>query len=323
MSTPGTPLNEAGFPVPAELPLTFGQILDRTFRLLWRNFLTLLLIALPPTAILVLLVGALEGAVFLPFLRNPARPPDPTLMFSGWMLLAMIGISIVCVVLYSLYLPATLHASLELQEGRPVSFGGAYSKAASIFGRFVLLHLWVYCIACLPLLLCEAPVFFTPMLSKGDPSNTIPLTLMFLPIWMLLALAAMVYSFYMMLRYSMAFPACVAEGLTARAALRRSITLTAKAKGRIFLILLVVYAVCYAAMLASMMIVFIFTGVSLFVGSLAHLPSQFPGNLVYIVPAALLGVIFLLVWMALPYMSLTTALAVLYRDQTRRLSAVS
>ena len=57
-----------------------------------------------------------------------------------------------------------------------------------------------------------------------------------LAIFLLLIVVWAIYAVLMGLRYSLAVPACVVEGLTARKAMRRSIELSKGSRGRIFLL---------------------------------------------------------------------------------------
>ena len=59
-------------------------------------------------------------------------------------------------------------------------------------------------------------------------------------VFFLIVLVAFVYAVVMSLRYALAVPACVVEDLTARDAVRRSIALSKGARGRIFVLFLLV-----------------------------------------------------------------------------------
>ena len=75
-----------------------------------------------------------------------------------------------------------------------------------------------------------------------DPAKAVQLLLSFV-VLMPLFVAAAVYAILMSLRYSLAMPVCVVESLTARLAIKRSIELSKGARGRIFVMGLLVYAI--------------------------------------------------------------------------------
>jgi len=85
-----------------------------------------------------------------------------------------------------------------------------------------------------------------------DPSAALHALLGFLVLGPLF-LAALVYGVWMSLRYALAIPACVVEELTAGEALKRSIQLSKNARGRIFILALLIYAIRFLiAMLLSL-----------------------------------------------------------------------
>ncbi len=71
----------------------------------------------------------------------------------------------------------------------------------------------------------------------GDAHATVPplmLLLRALPFVLLGMVALFVFLFWVVARYAISVPACLAEGLPAAAAIRRSITLSSQSKGRIY-----------------------------------------------------------------------------------------
>jgi ABC-type phosphate transport system permease subunit len=125
-----------------------------------------------------------------------------------------------------------------------------------------------------------------------------------------------------MLRLSLAFPACIAEGLTARASIRRSGRLTRRAKGRIFLVLLVVFAACYALALASILVVFTTVALGAFAFAAVHLTFHAPWSYMGFGLIAVVWLCMMFLWVAFPWASSMTALAVLYRDQRLRVDSL-
>jgi len=137
------------------------------------------------------------------------------------------------------------------------------------------------------------------------------------PLLMLVYVCGMVYAVFMMIRLAFATPACVAEDLPAYAAIKRSMQLSRHAKGRIFLVALVVYAANYAAM----MIFEIVFGAIAGVGSLLFVGTH-SGLVIQIVAASVFGLLFmggLLLLMGAMWSSFTVAFTVVYRDQRLRI----
>jgi hypothetical protein len=135
---------------------------------------------------------------------------------------------------------------------------------------------------------------------------------------MLFVVAAFVYGILMALRLSLAFPACVVEGISARTALKHSTILTRGAKGRIFVVLLLIYLARYAlmlvlfAVLAALGLIFALLGMALSIPLVSPLGYTAIGILGL---CALLG---LLLYIALSWAGLATTLAVIYHDQRLR-----
>jgi membrane-anchored glycerophosphoryl diester phosphodiesterase (GDPDase) len=138
-----------------------------------------------------------------------------------------------------------------------------------------------------------------------------------IPLAALFYLGSIVYAIFMSLRLSLAFPACVHENLTAMQAIRRSGVLTNGAKGRIFLVLLVIYAISYVA-------VMILYAVGLFafaIGALTgagHASLTSPITIALAVAGVLVLLALVFLWSAVLMAAYSTAFAVLYRDQCLR-----
>jgi membrane-anchored glycerophosphoryl diester phosphodiesterase (GDPDase) len=92
----------------------------------------------------------------------------------------------------------------------------------------------------------------SPLLVLGHNVTANPaLVFLLVPIETLFFLDAFVYSIYISLRLSLAFSACVHENLTARQSIILSGAFTRGAKGRIFLVLLVIYALSYTCLMVT------------------------------------------------------------------------
>lgn len=108
------------------------------------------------------------------------------------------------------------------------------------------------------------------------------------------------------------------EGLPAWASLKRSALLTKGAKGRIFLVLLVVYALTYAVSLVCTFAFFAVGALAALVAVLAHVTQGSPAFVPLICLAVLGFLLVMIISCMFSYAAFTTALAVLYHDQRLR-----
>ena len=138
------------------------------------------------------------------------------------------------------------------------------------------------------------------------------------PLLVLLYIGILVYSVLIMLRFAVAYPACIEEDLTAWAALKRSASLTSGAKGRIFLVLLVVYAVVYAVELVCILVFLALAAFVAFAAMAAHVTLGSPAFFTLVGLGVFGYAIVIGACILLSYAAFTTALAVLYHDQRLR-----
>jgi membrane-anchored glycerophosphoryl diester phosphodiesterase (GDPDase) len=321
-------MNEPGIPAPhsmstsAPLPsgaLTFGQILDRVYRLMRAHLKLFFGIAGVPAAAALLFMAAVasfEVKIFRTVLAgNPISLPVFPPYFIAIFLIGEPLLLLVC----ALYLPAAIHAAVQADLGATVTFREAYRAAWSRFGRYLWLLILFALYLIVPIVVVVA--IATPIALMHFARGTAPISgfpFFLIAIVALLYLCFIVYSILISLRFALAFPACVEENLTARAALRRSAQLTRDAKGRIFLAILVVYAAVYAVQLVCVLVLGVVASLVALGAMMAHVTLGSPAFFVL----AGLGVfgyaLLIVVITLLIYSALTTALAVLYHDQRRR-----
>lgn len=110
-----------------------------------------------------------------------------------------------------------------------------------------------------------------------EPAKMLELGAAFLVLFPLI-LAAGVYAVLMSLRYSLAMPVCVVEGVAAGPAIKRSTQLSKGARGRIFVLGLLVYAI--RLILATLL------GFPLFIFAAKHLGQPLPIGLMAITQVA-------------------------------------
>jgi hypothetical protein len=297
--------------------MTFGQIFDRTFRLMRANLRLFLGIASVPAGAFFLIFALVFATVFAPILAQLPKQPDPT-AFSHTFIPLIFLMSLMNGIVFALYLAASIHAAAQADLGAKITFRVAYGIAWKRCGRYVGLLFLIYLTAFLPALVAELAIF-VPM-GLFSAHSTTPPTVFFIyfPPAMLLFFVAIVYGIIMTMRLSLAFPASLAEGLTAWAAIRRSGQLTQGAKGRIFLVLLLIYALGYVAEMVGIAVLMAIFGIgALGMAALnVHLTSAV--GIAGIALLALCFFAFILLWMALLYAAFSTALAVLYHDQRLR-----
>ena len=329
-------MNEPGFPSPSIPPafpstnvprgaMTFGQILDRVLQLMRANWRLLVGIALVPGAGMIVYFGVIFAALF-PVLRPVMlhQTPQFSVMTIVWLSAAYIFGVILMIVICALYEPAAVYAALEANTGTRVGFRKAWAVAWSKAGRYIWLAILRALIVMLPIVVFGAVIVGTVGLSMArgrggmDPSVMIVI----FPLLMLFYLGAMVFAVLVMLRLVLAVPACVAEDLSAWKGIRRSNQLTKGAKGRIFLLFLLIYAIAYAAFLVAEVVLFFVGAMVALVGMLLHL-AMAPWGYIGIGVGAVVFICAYLLWVACIWAAYTTLFAVVYRDQRLRLEGAA
>lgn len=306
-------------PLGAAAPMTLGQILDRVFRLVRANLKPFIAIGFLPIAVFIALEAIIFGGFYLAGVFN--RPPDQ--QHSMAILLTVLPMCMIfipaMILIYGIYYGASTYAALEADRGVQVSaletIGLTWPKA----GRYAWLLFLRGLIVALPIFACAFAVAIGALLLGLIPNNNAsPAALFFLiPLGMLFYLGAIVYAVFMTLRYSLAFPACVHENITAFQAIKRSSILTNGAKGRIFLVLLIIYAinsVCGIILYAIGLFAFAIGAVA----GMGHINPTSPLAIsLYIIGGiVVLAVVFL--WSAVLMSAYSTTFAVFYRDQCLR-----
>ncbi|MGA7831687.1 MAG: hypothetical protein WCA21_12060 [Terracidiphilus sp.] len=298
-------------------PMTFGQILDRVYRLMRAHCKLFIGIAALPAAAMILFVILLLAAAFGPILSQLPNPPNPAYIFH-WIIPEMLLACPLMMAVSALYLAASIHAAIEADHGVTVTVRNAYEVAWKRTGRYLWLLFLAYMIALFPALAIEIAMFAPMALFALGKTGSASVLVDLIPVEFLLYLAALIYGVIMALRLSLAFPASLSEDLTARAAIRRSGQLTQGAKGRIFLVLLVVYAFAYVAEMAGIVIMAMLIAFGVLIGVLFGVQMPSAVGIAGIVLAALCFFAFLFLWSALVWAAFSTSFAVFYRDQKLR-----
>jgi hypothetical protein len=129
------------------MPLTFGQILDRVFRLFRSNFVLFIRIASVLTGALFVIYGTVFGSLFLLGLfPHPGQPPDPFKM-AAVLVPAIFLAGVGFMFAYAIFEGAETYAALQANLGVKVTFREAYRFALDNAGRIawlmILRQLWI------------------------------------------------------------------------------------------------------------------------------------------------------------------------------------
>lgn len=301
-----------------QIPLTFGQILDRIYRLTRSNLKLFVGIAAVPAGTCLLILALFSAVVIVPIVTQAPEHPDPGALLRA-ILPSIFIVMLLNMAVFALYLAASIHAASQANQGLKITCSAAYGFAWKRGGHYLWLLFLAYLIAFLPMLVIEMAMIIPMGVFAAGKTSPVAYLVYMIPLEMLLFLGASVYGVIMALRLSLAFPASVAEGLTARAAIRRSGQLTQGAKGRIFLVLLVIYALGYAAEMVVVMVLAMVFGLGALALALLHIQLTSAAGVIGAGLGAVgfLGFIFL--WIALFWAAFSTAFAVLYQDQRLRM----
>ncbi|HEY1161430.1 MAG TPA: hypothetical protein VGE83_12410 [Terracidiphilus sp.] len=319
-------MNESAYSTPFRpipfAPMTFGQILDRTYRLMRTNLRLLVGIAAVPSAVLILIVLSMEAVIWIPMIRQFPKPLPPDVMFRymtpAIFIPSFTVLTMLIIAVFSLYMAAASYAATRLDLGVKATAREAYGLAWRRTGRHLWLLVLCYVYAALPAILIEIVLLIGAGMHARGASNAGPEVLFLVFGAFLVFIAAVVYGILMALRLSLAFPACVEERLTAGAAIKRSFQLTRGAKGRIFLVVLVVNAILYAVLLVAELVAMFLVAMGVFIAMAAHPHPVAPWSYIGLGGLGICGFGAIFLFTALTWAALTTSLAVLYHDQRLR-----
>ena len=221
-------------------PSTLSEILDRTAQIYRSRFLVFLGIAVIPTAALLLFVG-IAAVLILRLGPNAGNVPDAVvgflaLGFTAGLLLVVLPAMIATTALAT---AAMSHAASRACFGQGVTIRGSYKavwrRAWRYIGLFVFetVAIWVLPIGAWSVLVVLSAGLAALAASAGMSGGGLLVLAGFLVVAGLVT-----YGFWMALRLSLAFPACVVEQIGVWDGLKRSSTLTQGTKGRILLLYL-------------------------------------------------------------------------------------
>ncbi|KAA6458722.1 hypothetical protein DYQ86_19430 [Acidobacteria bacterium AB60] len=221
-------------------PLSLGEILDRTAQLYRTNFGLFAGIFAITNGMVLVLVVLFEG------LSADYRSIQTTMKLQwGPVLGFVLLLSLASMLLYGASIAAITRAVGWVHVGEPATIRNAYASTLPRLGRY----LWLMTLAALVLLgvallsalvLGIALVVVTAGLSIALGGSKQAVGIVGILVGLFLDVAVFAVVCWFATRYALGIPACVVENLKARKALRRSVELSKGARGRIFLLFLLV-----------------------------------------------------------------------------------
>jgi hypothetical protein len=227
-------------------PSTLGEILDRTAQLYRSRFLLFLGISIIPTGVIVVL-ACLVGLVVAWWSAAGAGSVPET---EGYILVAVFAIGVTLVALPALLVASALasaamsHAVSLIYLGQTTTIREAYKSVWHKGWRYIwLLFIEGLFIAVAPLAVWTALVILFSVLvvlMRTSGMGSVTGGALFVLVVVLVVIALFVYVFWILIRLSLAFPACVVEQIGAWTAVKRSSNLSHGTKGRILVLYLLV-----------------------------------------------------------------------------------
>lgn len=229
-------------------PLGLSEILDRTFQL-YRARFTLFLGISAVSTILELLWSASQLGLSSRLTHSHIGPAlqviTTVVAIAGW------AFGFACAALAT---AAINRAVLAIYEGKPVGIAEAYGAVRGRWLNCVWANMLAFFVAWSPMILVVLGAVVSVLVAGSAKSLTVANAVTF--VYGLAAIAAVIaapFCIWLTLRYSLAIPACIQEGLGTLSSLKRSVHLSRDSRGRIFLLLLVV-GIAWMILLTALMI---------------------------------------------------------------------
>jgi hypothetical protein len=225
-------------------PLTLGEILDRTVQLYRSRFLLFLGISVIPTGVIVALACLVGLVVAWWNIAGAGSVPE----VAGYVLVGLFCVAVALVALPVLLAATALasaamsHAASLVHLGQTTTIRDAYKSVWPRGWRYIWLSvLEGLIIGAVPIaiyivliLLFAGAAALGEKAGMGDAAGGA----LFVLVLVLVVIALIIYVFWMLLRLSLAYPACVIEQIGAWTAVKRSSNLSYGTKGRIFVLYL-------------------------------------------------------------------------------------
>jgi hypothetical protein len=225
-------------------PMSTSQVLDRTFFLYRRNFALFAGVAAVAPALSILLQLAFVPLGFPP--QNPQANRNPAAFLGLLLVYSLCGL-LVFVLGHAFASGATMHAVSKVHLGQAVSITESYKKVLSRFGTVLLIvaatFAAVFGIVMIGYILAVIVMAFAlpGFFRGGGGGGAIALAVIAGIIAFSLFGAAVFAGIYLYLRFCLAVPAAMAEGLKTGSSFKRSIFLSKGSILRLFLIYLLTW----------------------------------------------------------------------------------
>ena len=298
-------------------PAGVGELLSQIAVLLRENLGLYLRLAAVPVG-----TFAVAYAVMLWVMRayglfpQPHAAPDPRQ--SGVMALAMLCITPPFMVAFVLFEAASCRSALTAIRGDAASFWEQYRYVGRKAGRLLWLMLLRAVVVMLPVMVLGVLAGAGLAVASARGGMRPEAGFFAWPLMALLLLGCVVWAVWLSLYLALAVPVCVDEDAPAWTACRRSGQLARGGKGRIFVVMFLVYLIGMAAIVAFEMAILALIGMGTLAGMLLHIhlspAARVPGALLLVA----VGMVLLYVVIALQWGSYSIALTVLYKDQRLR-----
>jgi hypothetical protein len=221
-------------------PLTLGELLDRTFSLYRSRFW--LFAGIAAVAAAVELVAAGAGRILLHHFTK-----DPSNIAAGGIVVAYAA-DLLYFLIYSVTQAATCYAMAEVYLGRPATIGSSLRAVRGKWYAWIGIGLWQqWSLWWMPLAFL-VPMLAISMMGLMRQNALFALAIFFLVLAML---GGFVFGVFAYIRNALGIPAKVVEGMSVRNAMRRSKDLSRGAKGRIFVLFLIIAALFMVAGIAA------------------------------------------------------------------------
>jgi hypothetical protein len=231
-------------------PMSTAQVLDRTFFLYRRNFVLFAGIAAVPPAFV--LVAQMIGFAIPKAANNlPGSAAGIAAVSVG---------AVVAVILYligsSLATGASFYAVSSAHLGKQTTISESYRSVKNRVGAILGTSLCMGLVIAGAVICALLPMaILTPILAKTMGGSSL---LLMIPVWAVVIF----FLIRLMLRYTLAIPACVLEKTGPIESLKRSFFLARGSEGRIFLILLLFIAIVMALTIVFSMPAIVAAGVA-------------------------------------------------------------
>lgn len=254
-------------------PSSLGEILDRTAQMYRSHFLLYFGIAAVSYAVVLILSLLANLLLFAGHSVSPKQLGGLSILVSG-------GIGLISVFPIAIAMAAVMHAVAVNYLGQTTTVGRAYASVRRRWYRYILILVAMYVYAIAPAALATGLTAAVVAAVPGTFARNLLVGLM-----VILVVAAFFAALWWMLRWLLAIPASLMEDLKVHRSLKRSAILTKGARGRIFIMLLLVGAVMmviqYALQIPLFFLVFRNKGaITLTTQVVASLGSSFSGAFV-------------------------------------------